>query len=344
MKAAIMGAARQLNIQDIPAPQPDGKKVIIKVTHCGICGSDLGMWTHGTRKGQVLGHEFSGVVYDPGCMADKLQVGDRVTYIPGEPCGDCYVCRIGHSNLCMTNSFLADPSKPNLNGAYSEYFIAKRPDYVRKLPDNVSFKEGAMAEPLAVALRAIHRSGIRLGDKVLVNGAGFIGQLCIALAKKAGASYVAVAEVNENRGRAALKFGDADAFFDTKKPDAVEQMKKAVGGLFDVVIDCTGVGPAIATGMQVLRPVGHFLFVGTNPRPIDFSFMTPFIMKEIIATGVLGYTAEEFDTALDMMDKKLIDTEKYITGELPLAQLQAAFETLTDPTKEDVKIIIHIPE
>ena len=200
-----------------------------------------------------------------------------------------------------------------------------------------------MAEPLAVALRAIHRSGIQLGDKVLVNGAGFIGQLCVTLAKKAGASYVAVAEVNENRGRAAMKFGDADVFVDAKLPDAAERMKQAAGGLFDVVIDCTGAGPAIAAGMQVLRPVGHFLFVGTNPRTIDFAFMTPFIMKEITATGVLGYTAEEFDTALDMMDKKLIDTKKYITGELPLDRLQTAFETLTDPTKEDVKLIIRIP-
>ena len=180
MLAVVIKGKRRLSVVETEAPRADGEKVIIKVSGVGICGSDLHAWDHGGMVGLIMGHELGGTVVDPGALKDSLKVGDRVTALPANPCGQCDPCKSGKPNLCV-NMLAAAPGL-TAPGAYAQFF-ASRPDMVRKLPDTVSDVEAALIEPTAVALHAIRLAGLKPGDKVLVTGGGIIGLLSAAWAR-----------------------------------------------------------------------------------------------------------------------------------------------------------------
>ena len=195
MKAVAIKDVKQFEIKEIPEPKADGKKVIIEVSKTGICGSDIHYWVNGEPKGLVMGHEFSGVVLDPGDRLDLIK-GDRVTALPISPCGKCEACRNGDVQFCPeTWNQAVGLSVDNPGGLTSK--IAVRSDMVIKVPDNIKDEEVAMVEPLAVGLHAAHLGRIAVGDDVLVIGAGIIGLASAEFAKKEGASYVAITETNK---------------------------------------------------------------------------------------------------------------------------------------------------
>jgi (R,R)-butanediol dehydrogenase / meso-butanediol dehydrogenase / diacetyl reductase len=188
------------------------------------------------RPGLVMGHEFSGILEDSGGRED-LSPGDRVTVIPLNPCGDCFMCRQGHLQLCINGM-----KRPNLGlnapVAYVEY-VAARPDMVRKLPDTISDIKAAMIELAAVCFHAVHTAGIRAGDTVLITGSGTIGLLCVAWARISGASRIFLSEVNEARVAVAIKLGDANEVIDGRDPKMISKIKKATSGGVNVAIDAS---------------------------------------------------------------------------------------------------------
>ncbi len=338
MKCVEIKDERELIVSTIEKPKSRDGRVVIKVESCGICGSDIHYFESGEPKGLVMGHEFAGTVLDPGDRKD-LQVGDRVTGLPTSPCGKCDACKSGNGHFCReTWSHAVGLSLEN-PGGYAEVTTC-RSDLVRKLPDKVSFDEGAMVEPTAVALHASNLADIKVGNKVLVIGGGIIGLMACEFAKLEGASYVAMVETNEKRGKKAVNVGKADEWFDATKRDTIEKLVARSNGGFDVVFDCCGNSAAVSEAIMATRPGGRIVLVGVSTAPITIPTVVA-VMGEISMQGAIAYTEQEFDTCIDLIASRRLNVKKYIDEIIPLEDADDAFVRLTSGRDDSVKIIFH---
>lgn len=337
MKAAILEDVKKFKISDVEAPTPDNNKVIIDIIKTGICGSDIHNWDAGEPKGLIMGHEFTGKVVDPGSRTD-LKIGDRVTALPISPCGHCEACETGNPQYCSeTWTHAVGLSLDNPGGLTSR--IAVRPDMVLKLPDNVSDEEGAMVEPTAVGLHAVHLADIRVGDKVLVVGGGIIGLVSAMFAKLEGAELVAISETNEARGEKSVKLNVADEWFNAKDENFLTNVFTKVQGGFDIVIDCSGNTKAVQSELMTVKPGGTIVLVGVAPKPIEFASVIA-VMKELTIKGAIAYTKEEFKNCISLIANKKIDVMKFVDDIVPLEDTQKAYERLTSGTDDAVKIMV----
>ncbi len=337
MKAAILEDIKKFKIADVNAPKPDNNKVIIDIIKTGICGSDIHNWDAGEPKGLIMGHEFTGKVVNPGSRTD-LKIGDRVTALPISPCGNCEACETGNPQYCSeTWTHAIGLSLDNPGGLTST--IAIRPDMVLKLPDNVTDEEGAMVEPTAVGLHAVHLADIRVGDKVLIVGGGIIGLVSAMFAKLEGAEFVAVSETNEARGKKSVKLNVADDWFNAKDENFLNNIFTKIPNGFDVVIDCSGTTKAVESELMTVKPGGTIVLVGVSPKPIEFASVIA-VMKELTIKGAIAYTKEEFKNCISLMANEKIDVMKFVDDIVPLEEIQKAYERLTSGTDDAVKIMI----
>ena len=337
MKAVAIKDVKQFEIKEIPEPNPDGKKVIIEVSKTGICGSDIHYWVNGEPKGLVMGHEFSGVVLDPGDRLDLIK-GDRVTALPISPCGKCEACQNGDVQFCPeTWNQAVGLSVDNPGGLTSK--IAVRSDMVIKVPDNIQDEEVAMVEPLAVGLHAAHLGRIAVGDDVLVIGAGIIGLASAEFAKKEGASYVAITETNKARGQKAVDLKVADEYYDATDKDLVSKLMAKTNGGFDVVIECVGNGAAVNSALTMVKPGGIVVLVGVATDAVP-TYTVMAVMKELVVQGAIAYTYNEFKSCIDLIARKQVDVLKFVDDIVPLERVQEAYERLTSGTDAAVKILV----
>lgn len=337
MKAVAIKDVKQFEIIDIAAPKADGKKVIIDVSKTGICGSDIHYWVNGAPKGLVMGHEFCGVVEDPGDRLDLVK-GDRVTALPISPCGKCEACGNGDVQFCPeTWSHAVGLSLDNPGGLTGK--IAVRSDMVIKIPDNVKDEEAAMVEPLAVGLHAAHLGRIAVGDDVLVIGAGIIGLASAEFAKKEGASYVAITETNKARGQKAVDLKVADEFYDATDAELVQKLMAKTNGGFDVVIECVGNCAAVNSAISMVKPGGIVVLVGVATEAVP-TYTVMAVMKELVLQGAIAYTYNEFKACINLVAKKQIDALKFVDDIVPLERVQEAYERLTNGIDSAVKILV----
>ena len=337
MKAVAIKGVKQFEIKDISEPKADGEKVIIEVSKTGICGSDIHYWVNGEPKGLVMGHEFAGVVVDPGDRLDLVK-GDRVTALPISPCGKCEACRNGDVQFCPeTWSHAVGLSLDNPGGLTSK--IAVRSDMVIKVPDNIQDEEVAMVEPLAVGLHAAHLGRIAVGDDVLVIGAGIIGLASAEFAKKEGASYVAITETNKARGQKAVDLKVADEYYDATDKDLVSKLMAKTNGGFDVVIECVGNGAAVNSSISMVKPGGIVVLVGVATDAVP-TYTVMAVMKELVVQGAIAYTYNEFKSCIDLISRKQVDVLKFVDDIVPLERVQEAYERLTSGTDAAVKILV----
>ena len=337
MKAVAIKDVKQFEIKEIPEPNPDGKKVIIEVSKTGICGSDIHYWVNGEPKGLVMGHEFSGVVLDPGDRLDLIK-GDRVTALPISPCGKCEACQNGDVQFCPeTWNQAVGLSVDNPGGLTSK--IAVRSDMVIKVPDNIQDEEVAMVEPLAVGLHAAHLGRIAVGDDVLVIGAGIIGLASAEFAKKEGASYLAITETNKARGEKAVDLKVADEYYDATDKDLVSKLMAKTNGGFDVVIECVGNGAAVNSALSLVKPGGIVVLVGVATDAVP-TYTVMAVMKELVVQGAIAYTYNEFKSCIDLIARKQVDVLKFVDDIVPLERVQEAYERLTSGTDAAVKILV----
>ncbi len=336
MKSVAIKGVKEFEIKDIPEPEKKDR-VIIDVKKCGICGSDLHYWVSGNPVGLVMGHEYSGIVTYPGSR-DDLKVGDRVTALPISPCGHCEACLTGNPQYCLetwneaTGLSLVNPGALALK-------TSLRSDMVLKLPDNVSFEEGAMVEPTAVGFHAAHLADIKVGDKVLVVGGGIIGLVSAMFAKREGASYVAVSETNPQRGEKAVTLNVADEWFDALDEKALDNLMKASNGGFDVVIECVGNGPAVTSALMACKVGGTVVLVGVSLDAINVP-LTIAVMHELKLQGAIAYTKEEFANVIDLIADKEIDVLKFVDKTVTLEEVQASYEELTSGKSSTIKILV----
>ena len=337
MRAVALKEKREFELKEIEEPVIDNENVIIKVLKAGICGSDLHYFEMGEPTGLVMGHEFCGEVINPGNRED-LKVGDRVTALPISPCLNCPACLSGNLQYCKSTWSKAVGLSLDNPGALTEK-IKVRSDMVLKVPDNVSDIEAAMVEPTAVALHGIHLADIKVGSKVLVIGGGIIGLLSALFAKKEGASFVAVSEVNEQRGKNALDLCVADKYYDAKDENMLNEIMIDTNGGFDVVIECCGNDKAVTSSLITVRPGGVVVLVGVATGPINIPTVIA-VMNELTVKGAIAYTKEEFATCLDLINNKQIDVMPFVSDIVSYSDVQSAYLRLTSGNDKAVKILV----
>jgi L-iditol 2-dehydrogenase len=208
-EVVVLSQLRKFEFEKRPIPSAKPGNVVIKTHTVGICGSDVHYWAHGkcgpfeVSGPIVLGHETSGIVESVGAGVKNVKPGDRVAIEPGVPCRVCRHCRSGNYNLCPDVQFLATPP---YDGSLAQYF-EHAADFCYVMPDHMTFEEGALLEPLSVAVHACRRAGVQAGSHVLITGAGPIGLVVLLVAKASGATKIIVTDVMQNRLDVAKKIG-----------------------------------------------------------------------------------------------------------------------------------------
>lgn len=337
MKCVAIKDKKELEIKELSDPISVNGSVVIKVTKAGICGSDIHYWESGTPQGLVMGHEFCGIVLDPGNRED-LQKGDRVTALPISPCGHCDACQTGNVQYCLETWNEAVGLSLTNSGGFAEK-LQVRSDLVLKIPDNVTDEEAAMIEPAAVGLHAVHLANVKVGSKVLIIGGGIIGLVSALFAKMEGASYVAMTETNPARGEKAIKLGVVDEYFDALNENLLATLMEKTGDGFDIVIDCCGNSKAVSNGLMAAKVGGKVVLVGVALEPITIPTVLA-VMHELTVQGAIAYTIKEFKECLELISTKKLDLLKFMSDVVPLEKVQESFLRLTSGEDEAIKIIV----
>jgi (R,R)-butanediol dehydrogenase/meso-butanediol dehydrogenase/diacetyl reductase len=331
MKAVTFQALHTpLAVESLPDPTPGNGQVVVKVGRCGICGSDLHMTEdamYGCKHGDVLGHEFAGEVVAFGKNTEGLKTGDLVSVIPLKSCGHCEHCRKGEVQWCDQFGLQG--------GGYAEYALT-RPNQCIKLPADLSLADGAIIEPLAVALHGVNLSGLKLGDKVLVLGAGPIGLAVAFWARRMGAARVAIQDIAEFQKSRALEMG-VDVFV-VDPADPVGSAERALGGKADVVFECVGVPGLIAQGVEQVRPRGTILLLGLCTKPDTLNTFA-MLSKEVRLVTSAFFTVPEYQASLDALAEGAIEPRLLVTDTISLAETPEVFESLKHRTSQ-CKVLI----
>jgi (R,R)-butanediol dehydrogenase/meso-butanediol dehydrogenase/diacetyl reductase len=331
MKAVTFQALHTpLAFETLPDPTPDPGQVVVKVGRCGICGSDLHMTedaAYGCQHGDVLGHEFAGEVVALGCEVEGFKTGDLVSVIPLKSCGQCEHCRKGEVQWCAEFGLQG--------GGYAEYALT-RPNQCIKLPSDLSLADGAIIEPLAVALHGVNLSGLKADDKVLILGAGPIGLAVAFWTKRLGAGKVAVQDIAEFQQDRALDMG-ADVFV-VDPADPVGSAERALGGKADIVFECVGIPGLIDQAVQQVRNRGTVLLLGlcTRPDPINSFAM---LSKEVRLVTSAFFTVPEYRASLEALAQGAFEPRLLVTDTISLADTPEVFESLKHRTSQ-CKVLI----
>ncbi len=334
MRAAVFKEmSKPLVIETVGDPVPTAHDIILKVKNCGICGSDLHMTeptsTMPLALGSIMGHEFAGEVIEVGSAVKHLwKPGDRLAGFPVICCGDHTPCiNFGLRGSCAKMLSVGLGAAP---GAYAEFVrIGANSGY--KLPQSVSFREGAMVEPLAVGLHAVDMARMPRGATVLVIGAGPVGLATMLWAKFLGARHVIVSEKAEVRCQMAAKFGATDAI-DPGEP-LVAQVQKIAGKAPDVIFECVGIPGLLNTTMMEAPRGGRIVVAGVCQQP-DTILPLIGIVKELEIQFVLGYRPDDFDYVIAMIAGDRIEVGHMVTDIVDLDALPAAFEALRKPSHQ----------
>lgn len=337
--AAVYRGDKHFSIKQVEVPAPGPGQVQIDVAFCGICGTDLHIYL-GHMDGRVgfertIGHEMSGVISAVGAGVDGLAPGQHIVVRPLDHCGDCPACNAGHEHICHSLKFIGIDT----DGAFQQKWNVPA-HTIHVLPDDLDLSHAALIEPLAVAVHDVDRGNVQPGEDVLVIGGGPIGMLVAMAAREAGAS-VTVSEINENRLAFAQKTG-----FTTMNPkdiDVAKAIHEATGGKgADVVFEVSGSQPGVDLMTAAAATRGRIVMVAihaTKPQ-ID---MFQFFWREIELIGARVYRPEDYDKAMALLAKGVVDCEAFITDIQGLSDIEAAFKALTE-NPNAMKSMIHISE
>lgn len=348
MKAAVLRAANDIFIDEVPVPEIGPGDVLIKVSLCGICGSDIHSFTTGmfVEPGQIMGHEFSGVVEEVGSDVDELQTGDRVTGFSAGVCGECEACQRGEPLLCA--SLFQNSTGYGRPGAFAEYVKIENAvlgESIHKLSDAMDDVAAAMVEPVSIGVSAVAQAKVAPGDRVVVLGAGMIGNACLQAAKAAGAAEVIVVEVSDTRLKLATECG-ADDVFDARSGDALRWVMDKfgeapyhyhVGGNADVVLEAAGHPTTIKQAFEMVRPGGRICFVGLPEGEVPLD-TTKIVHKMPYIVGSLG---GDFVAAIDAISSGSIRPDALVTHRFQLDDIASAFKQQLN-ANETVKVMIEV--
>jgi len=303
MQAVLLGADGKEFVGELPDPRPAADEVVLRVEYCGICGSDLHAQHQGFNIGVALGHEFAGKIVELGSGVAGFRVGDRVTVNPnGDWCGRCGFCKAGQYNLC-TELFRTAVGVARHGGMAP--FVAVPTKVLHRLPDGVTTRQGAWAEPLATALRGVRKSGLGMGDPAIVFGGGPIGLLVITLLRAMGAGTITAFEPSPLRAAKAAVVG-ADVVIDPLNVDVAEVFPD-IASAPSHAFECSGVAAATDMALRVLRPRGVLTVTGVAAKA-PFYQAPDLVFKELTIQGSFIYEGE-FAMAIELLDRGVVDVE-----------------------------------
>ncbi len=352
MRAVRYHAARDIRVEQVPEPDGLGPhELLVSPRLCGICGTDLHEYVAGpivtptephpltgAQNPQILGHEFSADVLEVGSDVVSARPGDRVAIMPLAYCGQCYFCVRGLNHLCTRMGCVGlswDWGGLGERAVVLDYQVAV-------LPDELSYQQGALIEPAAVAEYGVQRGGVRPGDTVLVTGGGPIGALAVLAAQAAGAGAVYLSEPNEVRARGAQGLG-ATEVFDPARTSVPEELKSRTGGIgVDVAIECTGNARALDDCVMSTRRAGTVVQTGLHVGPAE---VRPMVWSEndLTIAGTWCYRVYDWQRIAALIQSGAFPVERVISSQIALDQtVPDGFDVLVDPEGHAIKVLVEV--
>jgi D-xylulose reductase len=343
--ALVLEEKRKLALREIALPDTLGPgDVRVVVDTVGVCGSDVHYYTHGkigpfvVREPMVLGHEASGVVTEVGDGVDHLAVGDRVCMEPGIPNMASKAAKLGAYNVDPDVRFWATPP---VHGCLTPSVVHPAA-FTYKLPDHVSFAEGAMVEPFAIGMQAATRARIRPGDVALVTGAGPIGIMAALAALAGGCSKVYISDLVDEKLGTAGRYDNIHPINVTRDSPADMIRAETNGWGADVVFECAGAAQSVQAALEAVAPAGCVVWVGMPVDPVPFDLVLA-QSKEIRMETVFRY-ANMYDRAIELLGSGKVDLKPLISETFAFKDSVAAFDRAVEARPTDVKIQIRMRE
>jgi len=320
----------------IDMPEIKKDEVLVKIKAVGVCGSDVHYYEKGkigsfiVKKPLILGHECSGEIVEVGEEVKNLQIGDKVALEPGIPCRRCIYCKTGRYNLCPEIKFMATPP---VNGAFVEY-VAHPADFVFKLPENVSYEEATLFEPLAVGLYSVIRAKVGFGGKILILGAGPIGLSTLQAAINIGGGRITVADIYDFRLEKAKELG-ADELINPRQTNALDKL----GSSFDYVFETAGSVVTTQQTVKLAKNGGKVILVGL-PAQEEIEFNTnQIITKELDVLGIFRY-ANMYPKAIRLAEKGQVNLKTVISKKFSFPQTEEALKFARDNKESSIKTVV----
>jgi L-iditol 2-dehydrogenase len=341
MKALMLRKYLELELTDLPAPEPGPGQVLIRVKACGICGSDI----HGFDGSSgrrippiVMGHEAAGVVAGIGANVAGIAEGDRVTFDSTVSCGECFFCRRGQVNLCDNRQVLGvSCGDYRRNGAFAEYVTVPR-KIVYKLPDSLSFEKAAVIEPVSVAVHAIGLTPVKLGDTAVVVGTGMVGLLVLQALRLAGCSTVIAMDVDDGKLKIARELG-ADHCFNPSQVDAPAMVRELTEGRgADIAVEVVGATAPLQTALASVRKGGVLTMVGNITPKIELPLQSV-VTREVKLIGSC-ISAGEYPACIDLLARGAVRVDPLISAVAPLEEGPAWFQRLYAKEANLMKVVL----
>lgn len=341
MLQQIMIAPKKIEFREVPKPEAKTGQVLVKIMDIGICGSDIHVY-HGehpfTSYPVTQGHEVSGQIIGVGANVSTLKAGQKVTIEPQVFCGKCYPCRHGKYNLCEELKVMGFQT----TGAASEYFAVDA-SKVTPIPADMTYEEGAMIEPLAVAVHGIKQMGDVAGMNVAVIGAGPIGNLVAQVAKGMGAAKVMITDVSDLRLEKAAECG-IDACVNTGKKDFGEALIEEFGpDKADVIYDCAGNNITMGQAIKYARKGSVIVLVAVfaGMAKVDLAVAND---HELDIKSTMMYRHDDYVDAIRLVSEKKVQLQPLISKVFPFAEYQKAYEYIDENRETTMKVIMKVQE
>jgi threonine dehydrogenase-like Zn-dependent dehydrogenase len=339
MRAAFIQKPMSMVFTDVEEPQiTKANELKIKVKVTGICGSEIHAY-HGTHEYRippvVSGHEFAGEVVEIGSNVTKYGIGDRVTVEPQYGCGECSYCRNGHYNVCKNKVVLGSNK---WSGSFGEYVIAPE-EAVIPLPDNLTYEQGALIEPLAVGLHIVRKSKLEIGQTAAIIGAGTIGLSTLICAKMAGAQNIIISDIVEYNLQVAKQLGATHCINSTREETVEKFNYYSANTGIDVVFVAVNAISAFQTALDIVSPRGT-VGILAPPRNAQGCDMVSISKKELCIVSTCMYVRREFEMIRDKIADGTIDVTPLISKIMPIEDAAQAMEIADKKRENIIKILM----
>jgi L-iditol 2-dehydrogenase len=348
MKAAIYKGIGHIDVEEVPRPECPTNGVVVKVMSCGICGSDIRTFSHGhslLNPPWTMGHEVSGTIDEVGSEISEYKIGQRVVVNPAISCGRCYFCSRGRQNLCSNIEYFGY----HYQGGFAQYMVVPgrvldKGNTFGFLNNDVSFDAGCTADPIGVSLHALDLSNVGIGDTVAILGAGPIGCIHALIAQMRGANRIFMSDIRPKRLELADRLGN-ELYIDATRQDVVKEILSVTEGFgVDVAIVACPSGEAQEQALQIVHKGGTVCLFGGLPKEKPFiEFNSNWVhYNEIKVLGSITMTPVEFNLAVDVLNKKRIDTDLFVTESFPLDRINEALTP--ESIDRNLRMVIHPQE
>ncbi len=328
MKAARLHGIRDIHIDEVPRPEPGPGEVLLKMAAVGVCGSDVHYYLDGGIGDAVIaapitmGHEPSAYVAALGAGVEGLEIGQLVAIEPAIPCGHCEMCLTGHPNLCPNVRFCGTPP---IDGVFSDYAVMPADNCV-PLPEGFSAVEGALLEPLGVAIHTVDLSHLRVAQSIVVLGAGPIGLLIAAVARAAGAGQILMTEPIPERRAFALNY-IADAVFDPSSEDVVAAVQEATNGRgVDIAFEAAGAADTPQNAVDMLRPGGTLVLCGIPSGEDKLTLTASSTRRKGTTIKMVRRMKFVYPRGIRLVQRGMVDLKAIATHFFTLDDIPRAFE------------------